>query len=195
VDISRLIFAFSFHSLEKEQSYSKVSSTHKYCPAHLWQLNSHITSFFTLNVFRNVRIYLRPLRQVQIKVSPFRRFLTSVWCAAYGCILVPSGGSKCIKEAQEAARNEQVNEGNRNYTLWTKQRTITVALLSEAWTVFVRSNAGIVGSNQTRGVDVFVRLFSVYVATLRQANPQSRESYRLCIVLETEKSTKFHKGY
>jgi hypothetical protein len=34
---------------------------------------------------------------------------------------------------------------------------ITVTARSKAWTVFVRSNAGIVGSNPTRGMDVFVR--------------------------------------
>jgi hypothetical protein len=35
---------------------------------------------------------------------------------------------------------------------------ITVAALSKAWTVFARSNAGIVGSNPTQGVDVSVVL-------------------------------------
>jgi hypothetical protein len=40
-------------------------------------------------------------------------------------------------------------------------RPITVAAWSEAWTVFTRSNAGIVGSNPTRGMDVCVRLFCV----------------------------------
>jgi hypothetical protein len=37
------------------------------------------------------------------------------------------------------------------------------AELSKAWTVFVRSNAGIVGSNPTQGMDVCVSLFYVYV--------------------------------
>jgi hypothetical protein len=40
---------------------------------------------------------------------------------------------------------------------------ITVAARSKAWTVFVRSNAGIVGSNDTRDMDVCVRLFCVFV--------------------------------
>jgi hypothetical protein len=41
---------------------------------------------------------------------------------------------------------------------------ITVATRSEAWTVFARSNTGIVGSNPTQGVDVcIVRLFCVCV--------------------------------
>jgi hypothetical protein len=35
---------------------------------------------------------------------------------------------------------------------------------SKAWTVFDRSNTGIVGSNPTRGMDVCVRLFCVCVA-------------------------------
>jgi hypothetical protein len=38
-------------------------------------------------------------------------------------------------------------------------RPITVVAKSEAWTVFARSNTWIVGSNPTRGMDVYVRLF------------------------------------
>jgi hypothetical protein len=40
---------------------------------------------------------------------------------------------------------------------------ITVASRSKAWTIFARSNAGIVGSNPTQGMDVCVSLFCVYV--------------------------------
>jgi hypothetical protein len=40
---------------------------------------------------------------------------------------------------------------------------ITVAARSNAWTVFDRSNAGVVGSNPTQGMDVRVRLFCVCV--------------------------------
>jgi hypothetical protein len=40
---------------------------------------------------------------------------------------------------------------------------ITVTTRSKAWTVFARLNAGIVGSNPTRGMDVCVRLFCVCV--------------------------------
>jgi hypothetical protein len=36
-------------------------------------------------------------------------------------------------------------------------KPITVAAQSKAWTVFARWNAGIVGSNPTRGMDVCVR--------------------------------------
>jgi hypothetical protein len=39
-----------------------------------------------------------------------------------------------------------------------------VAALSKAWPVFARSNAGIVGSYPTQGMDVCVRLFCVCVA-------------------------------
>jgi hypothetical protein len=38
---------------------------------------------------------------------------------------------------------------------------ITVAARSKAWTVFARSNAGIVGSNPTEDMHVYVRLFCV----------------------------------
>jgi hypothetical protein len=45
---------------------------------------------------------------------------------------------------------------------YTPSSPLTVAARSKAWTVFVRSNAGVVGSNPTRGMDVCVRLFCVY---------------------------------
>jgi hypothetical protein len=44
---------------------------------------------------------------------------------------------------------------------------ITVAARSEAWTVFTRSNAGIVGSNPTQRMDVCVRFFCVCVVLCR----------------------------
>jgi hypothetical protein len=40
---------------------------------------------------------------------------------------------------------------------------ITVAARYKAWTVFARSKIGIVGSKPTQGMDVYVRLFGVYV--------------------------------
>jgi hypothetical protein len=42
-------------------------------------------------------------------------------------------------------------------------KPITVATRSKAWTVFARSNAGIMGSNPTQSMDVFVRLFCISV--------------------------------
>jgi hypothetical protein len=59
-----------------------------------------------------------------------------------------------------------------------------VAARSKAWTVFARSNAGIVGSNPTEGgclcvYSVFV-LSCVYVAVLQRVDHSSKESYRLC---------------
>jgi hypothetical protein len=43
--------------------------------------------------------------------------------------------------------------------------TITMAAPSKAWTVFVRSNAGIVGSDSTKGMDVCVCLFCVCIVS------------------------------
>jgi hypothetical protein len=61
---------------------------------------------------------------------------------------------------------------------------ITVVARSKAWTDFARSNARVVGSNPTQGMDVCVRLLclccSVQIAALRRADPPSKESYRLC---------------
>jgi hypothetical protein len=55
-------------------------------------------------------------------------------------------------------------EGFRNSCPYTRMTApITVAARSKAWSVFARSNAGIMGSNPTQGIDVYVRLFCVYV--------------------------------
>jgi hypothetical protein len=68
--------------------------------------------------------------------------------------------------------------------IWTE--LITVAARSKAWTVFARSNAGIVDSNPTqRHVCLCVRLFCVCVALcvgsgLRRADHSPKKSYRLC---------------
>jgi hypothetical protein len=48
-------------------------------------------------------------------------------------------------------------------TYWTN----TVAARSKAWTVFARSNAEILRSNPTRGMDVCVRLFCVCIVQCR----------------------------
>jgi hypothetical protein len=42
-------------------------------------------------------------------------------------------------------------------------KPITVVARSKASTLFARSNAGIVGSNPTQGMDISVRLFCVCV--------------------------------
>jgi hypothetical protein len=56
--------------------------------------------------------------------------------------------------------------------------SITVAARSKAWNVFGRSNAGIMGSNPTEGMDVCVRLFCacvvLCVAALRRADTPSK---------------------
>jgi hypothetical protein len=44
-----------------------------------------------------------------------------------------------------------------------ERRSIKVAARSKTLTVFVHSKPGIVGSNPTPGMDVYVRLFRVYV--------------------------------
>jgi hypothetical protein len=70
---------------------------------------------------------------------------------------------------------------------------ITVAARSKARTVFARSNAGIVASNPTQGMDVCVRLFCVCVvlcvgSSLATCWSPSKESSRLCIGLRNWKS-------
>jgi hypothetical protein len=71
-------------------------------------------------------------------------------------------------------------------TDFTHETPITVATRSKAWTVFAHSNAGIVCSNPIQCMDDCVCAFilclccPVYVAALRRAEPQSKESCRLC---------------
>jgi hypothetical protein len=45
-----------------------------------------------------------------------------------------------------------------------KDKLITVASRSKAWTTFARLNTGVVGLNPTWGMDVCVRLFCVCVS-------------------------------
>jgi hypothetical protein len=47
--------------------------------------------------------------------------------------------------------------------LYKSSQTITVAMQSKACTVFAHSNAGIMGSNPTQGMDVCAHLFCVCV--------------------------------
>jgi hypothetical protein len=58
---------------------------------------------------------------------------------------------------------------------------VTVDERSKAYTVFARSEAEIVGSNPTQGMDVCVR-FSVclQVEDLWRADHSPKESYRMC---------------
>jgi hypothetical protein len=75
---------------------------------------------------------------------------------------------------------------------------ITVAARSEAWTVFARSNTGIMGSNPTWGTDVCVHLFCVCVALCVGSGPDmgwSPVQGALPIVYkETEESGQGPKG-
>jgi hypothetical protein len=64
---------------------------------------------------------------------------------------------------------------------------ITVAALSKAWTVFLRSNTGGRGFESVCIYSVLV-LFCVYVAALRRADLPSKKPYRLCIGLRNWKS-------
>jgi hypothetical protein len=72
-----------------------------------------------------------------------------------------------------------------SYHWYYKLPAITVATRSEAWTVFARLNAEVVGSKPTRSMDVCVWVYSFFVsslkiAALRRADHSPKESYRLC---------------
>jgi hypothetical protein len=74
---------------------------------------------------------------------------------------------------------------------------ITVVEQSKAWTVFVCLNTGIMSSNPTQGMNVYVSLFVLscaQVAALRWTDPSSKESYRLCVGLRKwQKTAKFQQ--
>jgi hypothetical protein len=79
------------------------------------------------------------------------------------------------------------------YVMYCYIAPVTVAARCKAWTVFARSKTGIVGSNSTRGMDVCVRFFCVYVVLcgsrgLATGWSPAKESYRLCIALRKCKS-------
>jgi hypothetical protein len=59
-----------------------------------------------------------------------------------------------------------------NFYLLITKKPLTVDARSKAWTVFAPSNAGIVGSNPTPGMDVCLHLFCVCV---RAAASQLRQ--------------------
>jgi hypothetical protein len=66
------------------------------------------------------------------------------------------------------------------------QEPVTVAEWSKAWTVLARLDAGIVGPNPARGMDiyVYVYIYSMFVLScvekvLRWADHSFKESHRL----------------
>jgi hypothetical protein len=65
----------------------------------------------------------------------------------------PSPVPPCAPQTPHAARtrNRAAAVGSQRLTAWATARP---AARSKAWTVFARSNPGIMGSNPTRGMDV-----------------------------------------
>jgi hypothetical protein len=64
---------------------------------------------------------------------------------------------------QENASQLEEYETALNITGYMPMWPITVASPSKAWTVFAYSNAGIVRSNPTEGMDVCVYVYTVFV--------------------------------
>jgi hypothetical protein len=72
-----------------------------------------------------------------------------------------SHGHHAIVSHSTIEPKEMLHAIHRSYVIlgsWIKRLPITVPVRSKAWTVFGHSNAGIVGSNPTRGMDVCVRV-------------------------------------
>jgi hypothetical protein len=66
----------------------------------------------------------------------------------------------CFPEIFISAHKSRRCHHSLNYPL-------TAAARCKGWNIFACSNAGIVGSNPTEGMDIFLRLFCVYVALCR----------------------------
>jgi hypothetical protein len=96
--------------------------------------------------------------------------------------------------AQEVIKNELIRLGNT--LIYLIHVLMTVAARSKAWTVFARSNAGIVGLNPTRGMDVYVCLFSACVVLcIKGLIPRSRSHTDCAWLKKLKKAVKVHKGF
>jgi hypothetical protein len=72
---------------------------------------------------------------------------------------------------------------------------ITVAAQSKVWTVFVRLDAGIVGSNQTQGMDICVRLFCVFLCVGSDGLIPHPRSFPDCVqIKKLKKRPRFNEG-
>jgi hypothetical protein len=67
----------------------------------------------------------------------------------------------CMKKGKSQKNGE--NYAARRFMRVVCRLAITVAARSKAWTVFARSDTGVMGSNPTRGMDICVRLFCACV--------------------------------
>jgi hypothetical protein len=90
---------------------------------------------------------------------------------------------------------------DKKYLYCNISSPITVAARCKAWTVFARSNAGVVGSNPTQGIDVCIVfissvfvLFGVQVEALRRADPRPRHPTDCVQDQETKKRRSSNKG-
>jgi hypothetical protein len=77
---------------------------------------------------------------------------------------------------------------------------ITVAAQAKAWTIFARSNTGIMGSNPTQDMDVCVRLFCLHAvvcvqtAALQMADPPSGFLTTMYKIMKLKERPRPNKG-
>jgi hypothetical protein len=115
----------------------------------------------------------RKLREARVNQTERRYVTTSLsfyWAARRR---IPDHRSLHNHYCQDMKSNEIFNLDADNFALgktvyYLDGSETTVAARSEAWTVFARSNTGIVCSNPTLGMNVRVRLFCVCVVTCKQ---------------------------
>jgi hypothetical protein len=78
----------------------------------------------------------------------------------------PSRFSFVVQKVNFLVALKYENIMKQNWDILLLGSPVTVAERSQAWTVFARSDAVIVGSNPTRGMDVYIFVrFSVFVLT------------------------------
>jgi hypothetical protein len=117
-----------------------------------------------------VRVYFSSSRVDTVAPSEAQRSIVAVYCYHLLVLFLLPQIITCITHNHKSYSDMGINLltiitsiSFRSWLWRIPLGPITVAARSKAWTVFARSNAVVVGSNPTQGIDVCVRLFCICV--------------------------------